>query len=335
MVKLLTYKDINTESWRELLHNSENASYFQSPDCYQFYNSLPFLKPFAFGIENQGILKAVVCGYLIADGGHIKRIMTKRAIVPGGILTGIEVENNLVSMLLDEIKKFLTRQNAIYIEFRNYSDYSGLKPAFEKSGFKYNPHLNFHLEIKDVETSLMNLNTTKRRDIRTSQKNGASWELSESEADMKAYYSILNHLYQTRIKTPLFPEDFFQKLIKTSNGRFLAVKLNGEVIGGSVCVELPGRYLYEWFVCGLDGQFKNVFPSTVATWAAIEYAAKNGLSRFDMMGAGKPEEGYGVREFKSKFGGTLVEHGRFLAVLNPLLYAIGKKAVQILKKSKK
>jgi lipid II:glycine glycyltransferase (peptidoglycan interpeptide bridge formation enzyme) len=93
--------------------------------------------------------------------------------------------------------------------------------------------------------------------------------------------------------------------------------------------------LYEWFVCGLDGQFKNVFPSTVATWAAIEYAAKNGLIRFDMMGAGKPDEGYGVREFKSKFGGTLVEHGRFLHVLNPLLYAIGKKAVQILKKSKK
>ena len=43
-----------------------------------------------------------------------------------------------------------------------------------------------------------------------------------------------------------------------------------------------------------------------------------------MMGAGKPEEGYGVRDFKSKVRGKLVEHGRFLCVLNPVLYNIGK-----------
>jgi hypothetical protein len=63
----------------------------------------------------------------------------------------------------------------------------------------------------------------------------------------------------------------------------------------------------------------------------IDYATQNGLFRFDMMGAGKPEEGYGVRDFKSKFGGELVEQGRFLCVNNPLLYTVGKKAVSFYK----
>jgi serine/alanine adding enzyme len=53
-----------------------------------------------------------------------------------------------------------------------------------------------------------------------------------------------------------------------------------------------------------------------------------------MMGAGKPDEGYGVREFKSKFGGELVEHGRFLFVCNPRLYALGKYIVKKLKSGK-
>jgi lipid II:glycine glycyltransferase (peptidoglycan interpeptide bridge formation enzyme) len=53
-----------------------------------------------------------------------------------------------------------------------------------------------------------------------------------------------------------------------------------------------------------------------------------------MMGAGKPDEAYGVRDFKAKFGGKLVEHGRFLFVCKPLLYKIGILGVKILKKIK-
>ena len=42
------------------------------------------------------------------------------------------------------------------------------------------------------------------------------------------------------------------------------------------------------------------------------------------MGAGKPNQAYGVRDFKSKFGGDLVEHGRFLFVSKPLIYNFSK-----------
>jgi lipid II:glycine glycyltransferase (peptidoglycan interpeptide bridge formation enzyme) len=52
------------------------------------------------------------------------------------------------------------------------------------------------------------------------------------------------------------------------------------------------------------------------------------------MGAGKPDEGYGVREFKAKFGGTLVEHGRFLCVLNKSQYRIGEGFVKIMRSNK-
>lgn len=63
------------------------------------------------------------------------------------------------------------------------------------------------------------------------------------------------------------------------------------------------------------------------------YAAEHGYVRFDMMGAGAPSDGgYGVRDFKAKFGGQLVEHGRFKYILNKPLYKLGTIGVQLIRK---
>ena len=53
-----------------------------------------------------------------------------------------------------------------------------------------------------------------------------------------------------------------------------------------------------------------------------------------MMGAGKPDEEYGVRDFKAEFGGELVEHGRFLCITKSVLYQIGVIGINTLKKIK-
>lgn len=332
-MKLLHYNNIDKEQWQQLVDESPVATFFQTEACYRFYASLSFMKPFVVAVSEDGRLCGLVCGYVIADGNPLKQFFSRRAIVPGGALLASDISAESLKFLLEAVKKELSGQ-AIYIEFRNYNDYTATRSVFEEIGFQYNAHLNFHVATPDVETALKQLSTTKRRDIKLMRKEGADWEEITSREDILVYYNILEELYRTRIKTPLFPLEFFEKLAESSYGKIMAVKHNGQIIGGSTCVLLPGRTVYEWFVCGLDGQTKNIFPSTMATWAAIEYAASNGYSRFDMMGAGKPDEGYGVREFKSKFGGELVEHGRFVYVLQPVLYRFGKKAVDIIKKRK-
>jgi lipid II:glycine glycyltransferase (peptidoglycan interpeptide bridge formation enzyme) len=52
-----------------------------------------------------------------------------------------------------------------------------------------------------------------------------------------------------------------------------------------------------------------------------------------MMGAGAPGDGgYGVREFKAKFGGELKEFGRFKYVSDKFLYNVGKVGVSLMKR---
>ena len=325
--------DIDSAQWEELVHHSPTASFFQTRACYDFYASLSFLQPFVFGVSEDEKLVGVICGYSISDGGALKKFFSRRSIVPGGLLLDAAISSEALIKLL-KCASDKTSKKSIYLELRNYNDYSAYRNTFEKARFTYNPHLNFHVSTDSVEAALMQLNTTKRRDVRLSKREGAEWFETKDGEDVRVFYELLKNLYETKIKTPLFEFDFFEKLIQLPQGKLFVVKYKNEIVGGSVCVLLENKTLYEWFVCGLDGQIKNIFPSTLATWAAIEYAASNGYKRFDMMGAGKPDEGYGVREFKSKFGGELVEHGRFIHVNAPFLYEIGKIGVNYYRRRK-
>ncbi|NCB68821.1 MAG: GNAT family N-acetyltransferase [Bacteroidia bacterium] len=112
-------------------------------------------------------------------------------------------------------------------------------------------------------------------------------------------------------------------MVSKAYGSLLVVKSEDKILGGILCVG-DGNVLYEWFVCGDDGELPKVYPSVMATRAGIEYAVNNGYRMFDFMGAGKPDSKYGVRDFKARFGGKLVEHGRFLYICSPFLYFTGK-----------
>jgi len=71
-----------------------------------------------------------------------------------------------------------------------------------------------------------------------------------------------------------------------------------------------------------------------ARCSPIEFAIDNGLKLVDFMGAGKPDQKYGVRDFKLQFGGDLVEHGRFKQINNKFLYNLGIFGLKILSKFK-
>ena len=53
------------------------------------------------------------------------------------------------------------------------------------------------------------------------------------------------------------------------------------------------------------------------------------------MGVGTPDKDYGVREFKAKFGGEMVNYGRFGRINNEFLYAITEVGYNILSMMKR
>ncbi len=334
---------INQQQWDQLIVSSSTATWFQTREAYDFYASLPeIFTPFVVALlrthdsrlKTQDSLQGVIVGYVTCEKSALKQFLTRRAIIIGGPLLAEDITNTEVVQLLHALSQELRTKNQapIYIEMRNFNDYSHRKDVFEKCGFAYQPHLNFHIDTSSVEVMESNLGKSRKRDIRTSVRDGAVVIEKPILQQVREYYEILADLYRTKVKTPLFPWEFFEKLYTLSSAHFLLIAKEDEILGGTVCVELAGKCLYEWFACGKDGLYKTIFPSCMATYSGMRYAAEHNMPRFDMMGAGKPEEAYGVRDFKAKFGGEMVEQGRYLCICNKLLYNIGKMGVKILKR---
>lgn len=308
-------------------------NWFQTDECFDFYSCLSFLEPFKFEVRRGDEIKGRIVGYIQKDGGKLKQFFSRRAIVNGGSVLADDISVEELEHLLNDCKKTL-KGKAIYAESRNFEDYSKFKEVFERCGWEYEPHYDFHIDTSSSEIMEANLGKSRKRDIRTSLRDGASFGEAESLNDVKELYKILEELYLTKVKTPLFPWEFFEQLFYAKWGKIFVVRFENRIVGGTVCV-CGNDTVYEWFACGEDGISKSVFPSTLATYAGISYAANNGYKIFDMMGAGAPGDGgYGVRDFKAKFGGELVEYGRFKCILSPIFYRIGTIGIKVLKRIK-
>lgn len=336
-MKVLYNQQISGEKWRFLIKDCLYTTPFQEPYWFTFHKELQdkSQSPFSVAIEEEnGELFAVISGLILKETG-LKAVLTKRAVITGGMLVrnGDQEVNNSVTNLISGLDKYLKTQGVIYGEIRNLNDYSRFKEDFNLNGWQYEPHLNFHVDCKNKELMWNNLSTGRKRDIKYGEKKGVVTRLATTEKDIEKWYKILFALYKEKVKTPLPCLDYFKKSLIRPNARLIIVEYQGNVIGGLFGELTPGRVFCDLFCCGLDEEYKTerVYPSILGTWAAMELANKEGIARFDFMGAGKPGVHYGVRDFKAKFGGELVEHGRFVKVFSPTRYAIGKMAIKLKK----
>lgn len=353
-MRILTYSDIDPQQWQSFVDSSPYATWFQTPEAYRFYAANPEeMMPFAYGIERDGKLRAVVVGYVTKEKSALKQFFTRRAIIIGGPLLAEDATDAEVAALLKAVKEckfeslkfkgtedsvaeipsstpYTLHSTPIYIETRNFHDYGRWRHIFEKCGFAYQPHLNIQVTCNTMHT----MSEQRQRQVKKAIKNGAEICEASSEQEICDWYQILRELYRQKVRTPLWSEAFFLQFYRNGVGKYLLVKDNGKVIGGMMCPIFAGKAIYEWYVCGLDEEYREQYPSVMATYAAIEYAKRNSLPVFDFMGAGVPKITYGVRDFKMEFGGEAVEYGRYLHIRKPLLYKIGKLGVKILKSRK-
>lgn len=282
---------------------------------------------------------------LLKPFAGLYRSLTSRTIVYGGPLLGdtTRLQKELITGNLLKALHQQVRKRSLFTQFRNSHDLTDLIPLFRERRYEFQERLNLLVSCVSRDKAWQNLSASRRRQIRLSQKNGATIIENPDKNQVDAFYSILKDLYEQKIKKPLPGKPFFYALAglsetsrstaanispddqadkQTAYSKTLLVMHEGRVIGGIACVLTPGKCIHEWYVCGLDLEYKRrqIFPSVMATWAAIEYATANNIPTFDFMGLGKPGEPYGVRDFKEKFGGSWVNHGRFFRVNQAFLY---------------
>ena len=106
MVRILTYSEIDREEWGRLVRESATGTWFQTPDAYDFFASMPKLfKPFVIGAYSRLILRGVCVGYVTKEKNPLKQFFTRRAIILGGPCLADDATDEEVEELMKAVRK--------------------------------------------------------------------------------------------------------------------------------------------------------------------------------------------------------------------------------------
>jgi lipid II:glycine glycyltransferase (peptidoglycan interpeptide bridge formation enzyme) len=321
--------EANSENWKDFVQSHPNGNFFQSFHFISFITGIKGYQPVTlFALNTENSIEGLLCCVIQKEGKGLKAYFSSRLIVWGGPL----VTNNnaeIASLLIDYLTKHYSK-NCVYIEFRNSFDLASFQSIFAEYHFNFKPHLNCIVKTDSLPLIKKRISESKLRQIKTTLKNGVIISEPQSEIEIQKFYSLLEKLYREKVKKPIPPLSFFLKFYHSEKlGKTFLIKKGNMVLGGIVCPIFKNKIIYEWYICS-NSNLENIYPGVLATWAPIEYAANNGFDMFDFMGAGSPDKDYGVRDFKLKFGGELVDYGRYLCVNKPLFYNVGKIGLKIL-----
>jgi len=301
------------QSIEEYFTQADFPNFFHSPSHFLSARSnLSTTPKYMISYDDAGEIDGLVLLVTHREKGLILKNFTRRAVVYEEPLTGsAEVQKQLTDHLLGHV-----RNSHLFLQFRINRD---SHPVLEDYNgvFSRQDYLNVFIPNKGPDTAWQSLSRSKRWQIRKNLENNVKIVEADGEKDLQQWYRILQYLYKYRVQKPVPPLKFFRALLQNGNSvnytRLLVVKHSKEVIGGILLPVSGTKCVHEWYICGADRTYKplNIYPSVMATWAGIDFMVQNGFDYFDFMGAGRPDVPYGVREFKERFGGELVDVVRY------------------------
>jgi len=322
---------VDAAKWKFLLAESHYATPFQTKQFYDFCNATPGYGAHVYAVADQDGFYRALCVATIQQEKGLKSYFSRRAVIYGGLLLNETNGNgNQATALLLETLWNHVKKKVIYIEIRNFHDYRDYASVFNKKNWDYIPHLNIkvNLDHENIDDLMATFKYNRRREIKLTQKAGMTSKIAENENEISNVYDILYRLYHERIRLPLPPFQFFIDFWKFGIMKAFVVADKDKVVGGAFCPFLEGKAIYTFYYCGIRDYKPKTYPTHLAVMAALEYGIDNNLEFLDFMGAGKPDEIYGVRQYKMEFGGTLAEEGRYRKVSNNALYALGKRVIE-------
>ena len=337
MLKTFKYRineDIDKGKWADFVISHLNGNVFQTPEIYEIYKRTRNYEPFCIGLFNEkedieGILLAVV----IKEYAGITGSFSSRSIITGGPL--IKNDNSFaLNCILKEYIEII-KSKAIYSQFRNMWDWKDFKDVFITNGFNFKDHLNIYIDLRKSENELWReVHSKRRNEIRKAKKEGVIFLIMNTENALKKCYSILLDVYY-RAKLPLVSYDFFYNLYSMSSDVKLIIfcaNYGHEIIGCILALTYKNT-IHDLYAGSLT-KFYSKYPNDLLPWEVFRWGKENKFEIFDFGGAGKPNIPYGVRDYKKKFGGALVNWGRFEKIHKPFLMKVGETGFKVWQKIK-
>jgi serine/alanine adding enzyme len=327
------FDSVDKQQWLSFVASHPDGNIFQTPKMYSVYERSEKYEPLLLVVQDKDEIKGVLLAEILKTYSGVLGHFTSRSIIFGGPL----LKDNNPDLLREIISRYLVmvKNKAIYTQIRNFTiPGEGEKQILKELGFKFEDHLNILLNVEGGSEILWkNIKRNRKDGINKAKKQGFVFSVTDHLSDVEIFFKLYKNLYLNN-KVPFSNISLFDSYneILQENQKWFVLDHNNEPVI-VLCAFQFNRVLYAFDVgISQDPEFQKLRPVDFFYWEVIRWCSENGYAIFDWMGAGKPDEEYGVRKFKLQYGGEATNQGRFLKIHNPALYHFGKFALPLWKK---
>lgn len=328
-------RTLDRDRWRAFVDNHPLGNIFHTPEMFDVYAQTSGYRPALWAVvSGAGEVLALFIPVEITLFGSLLRPFTTRAVSFGSALCLQEERGtDALALLLDQYNR-RTKNKILFTELRNLADISYMLSPLERQGFVFEEHLNFLIDLdRPLEAIWKSIRSNARRNIQKAQKMGVVIEEAKSIDEFPAAYSVLREVYK-RVQVPLPDQSLFESAFRILEPcgmmKTLLARIEGKT-AGVLFLLLYKDVVFYWYT-GTSRDYSAYRTNDLLVWHSLEYGQKNGYRLFDFGGGGKPGEDYGVRDFKAKFGGNLVNFGRNVRVHSPLKLKLSEEGYQLVRR---
>jgi serine/alanine adding enzyme len=325
------------DKWREFVDAQPAGNIFHTPEMYQVFERARGHRPELWAsLNGDGRVVALFTPIHISLKEGVMRSLTTRAVSYGSVLAEPTPEGQTgLDMLLAAYHKQSRRRATLFTELRHVSDVSAFRPVLERNGFHHEEHLNYLIDLEQpVDTIWKQIASPARQAVERARKRGTTIELAQDGSCVDEVYRLLHltfkHAQVWLADRSLF-EAAYEVLAPRGMVRMLLARNEPGYIGCSVELLYKG-VTFVWYKGG-DREQRSLYPNDALVWHSLKWGAENGMRCFDWGGAGAPDKPYGPRDFKSKYGGQLVNYGRATGVHRPAALALSKAGYELYRKT--
>lgn len=325
----------DTKQWGEFVYNHPQGNIFQTPEMAEVYRRTKNYEPITVAaIDNTtNEMLAVLLAVVIKEKSLLGSFSARSVIHGGPLFINDKRGMDAVRILIEYYNK-ISRKKSLYTLVRNIYDTSEVSSIFNSAGYKYEDHLNYLIDL-DLSISELwsRLYKSRRNGINRAKRRGVIIDEVVDEDAIPVIYELLKETYRTA-KIPFADMSLLQSIFDVLKPRnmtkFFIAKKDDADVGTIVILTYKGT-IFDWYA-GAPRRYSHLCPNDILAWHAIEWGSKNDCCIFDFGGAGNPNEEYGVREFKRRFGGKMVNFGRYMKVYSPIKMKIAEKGFSIYRK---
>jgi serine/alanine adding enzyme len=314
-------RSLDAETWRQLVNGHPAGNIFHTPEMFQVFSRTEGHQPELWAATEGGRVLALLLPVRVTLLNGLLCRFTTRAVVYGSVLCAPGTEGQQALAMLLRTYKREVKGSPLFTELRNLSDLRDVQSVLNECGFAYEEHLNFLIDLDQPEETIWRkISKSGRRNVRKSRKKGTIIEELTERQKLTIAYQLLRETYarvQIPLPSPTLFEAAFDILAPRGMFKIFLARVDEHYVGTRFLLMHKGRII-DWYA-GDDRAFSAYCLNELLVWHILSWGKEHHFHLFDFGGAGKPDEDYGPREFKARFGHTLVNYGRNICVHHPHL----------------